>query len=87
MAARKLKLDLDALGVESFTPVSGPRERGTVMGNATEQSFYGTCTETCERTVCEYSCSPYCGPTYPGECSWPCTATIASSGCSVNESC
>ena len=55
---RKLKLDLDALEVESFdTDEARPAERGTVHGNALWISY-------------PYGCimSPLCPPTYQAWC-------------------
>lgn len=76
MADRKLKLDLEALDVESFASTSASREKGTVMGYVTEQSFYGTCGETCQHTVCDYTCSPHCT-------GYPSTDETHSGGCSA----
>jgi hypothetical protein len=73
----KLKLELDALAVESFEPNTAARERGTVRGQLTayyeicspddtwQQSC--TCEPTCNARTC-YNCSVGCGGTDPSIC-------------------
>jgi hypothetical protein len=69
----KLKLELDALAVESFDTVDAGGARGTVAGNAT---FFGTggcyscdasrcietCRETCDNSLdyCTCACTAVC---------------------------
>ena len=63
--ARKLKLDLEKLSVESFDVARAPRERGTVLGKSGET---------------EYNSYDWCGYTEPGSdsygentCGWTCS--------------
>ena len=64
---RKLKLDLDAIQVESFTTHAGQAPRGTVDGQ--QRQTYGcptwTCPpptqDTCDQATCDYSCNGGCG--------------------------
>lgn len=59
---KKLKLDAEALRVESFAPGDrDPAGRGTVEGHATIRctgygSCYGSCPGTCNLDTC-YSCT------------------------------
>jgi len=58
---KKLKLDLDALVVESYAPTDTPEPRGTVKANVypyTDERV-GSC--ACEAT-----------PTLPMTCAWTC---------------
>ncbi|MBB4637187.1 pinensin family lanthipeptide [Longimicrobium terrae] len=67
---RKLKLEIDDLAVESFTPAVGEGEAGTVRANITayyelchaDQTAEATCTcePTCNAQTC-YNCSAACG--------------------------
>ena len=82
---RKLKLELDAVQVESFetTPAAG---EGTVMGLATES---GTCvpTECCTDFTCETDCMCSgqwtCPGSVPGTCDGgvTCYATCRTAQC------
>jgi len=73
---QKLKLDLDALTVESFEPNTPGRERGTIRGHLS--AYYEicnaddtwqmscTCEPTCNARTC-YNCSNGCS-TDPAIC-------------------
>jgi hypothetical protein len=84
---RKLKLELDALEVESFSPESGHEAEGTVRAYLTAyyelcypgDSWQDTCTcePTCNAQSC-YTCDTGCGScaTACGTCGEPaCTST------------
>lgn len=65
----KVKLDLDALDVETFVTAPPPLERGTVHGNACSDS-------TCNQKLC--TCTYGVGPgngTCDYSCDYPCQAT------------
>jgi hypothetical protein len=65
----KVKLNLDALDVETFVTAPPPLERGTVHGNACSDS-------TCNQKVC--TCTYGVGPgngTCDYSCDFPCEAT------------
>ena len=75
---RKLKLDLDALEVESFdATVTGDDERGTVNAHAeytwscpsTHPTWYE---HTCDEATCHYSCERSCFiyDSCDGTCRW-----------------
>jgi hypothetical protein len=59
----KLKLDLEALSVQSFEPAPRTRSRGTVLGRETD--FQGSC--ACEPSIdyiidtCALTCYTGCG--------------------------
>jgi len=76
----KLKLEIDALAVESFDTVPAGDARGTVEGNAT---FLGTggC-YTCDATRCVETCHDSCDNSLD-YCTCACTAdcTAAGPGC------
>ena len=67
---RKLKLEIEALEVESFAPEAGPEDAGTVRayftayyelcyeGDTWQQSC--TCEPTCNAQTC-YTCGTNCG--------------------------
>jgi hypothetical protein len=77
---RKMRLQLDALVVESFAPAGLPQGRGTVHGHASlywEDCYDSeTCAgagqpcdptdQSCGGTCYEYSCHPGCGGTGGG---------------------
>ena len=79
----KLRLDLDQLHVESFTPDERERERGTVRGNA-ELGYAvlepalppgGTLQQTCMIDFCKdswmsgcFTCAGTCDNTCPNTC-------------------
>lgn len=60
MSKMKLKLDVEALAVESFGTQSPERGRGTVQGNAVTRD------ETCIGETCWDTC--ICAPSYPDYC-------------------
>ncbi|MBB4637188.1 pinensin family lanthipeptide [Longimicrobium terrae] len=78
---RKLKLEIDDLAVESFTPSVGEGEAGTVRANITayyelchaDQTAEATCTcePTCNAQTC-YNCSAACGS---ARCTGGCNTT------------
>jgi hypothetical protein len=78
---RKLKLDLDALQVESFdTTSAGHRHDGTVFGQ--QCTCYTQCTcpgcPTCDAScngTCEASCNGTCDATCNGTCGASCNGT------------
>jgi hypothetical protein len=55
--ARKLRLDLDVLEVQSFDTHDVDPARGTVKGHATN---YGTCQGSCVQTCGGPTCEPPC---------------------------
>jgi len=55
---KKLKLQLDALAVESFSTDFVPADAGTVHGNAGTRN-QDTCQESCFGT-CDYTCRYTC---------------------------
>jgi hypothetical protein len=78
MKMRKLKLDAEALRVETFVPAEGVRESGTVRGHAT----WDTCIDApCEPDLSIDPCGPAptaavtCGYTCGNTCSCGCTRT------------
>jgi len=91
----KLKLDADALMVETFTPGSGEWPSGTVRGNATflqcqETARDQTCGpyDTCRAESCDHICGTYfcTGPSCAGSCdicysNQPCPWTAGGSTC------
>lgn len=65
---KKLKLDIDALAVQSFAAGAAPEARGTVRGRATAWNtcagretcaFPDTCADTCGANSC-YTCVNSC---------------------------
>lgn len=84
---RKLKLDLEAIAVESFTTASNPQVIGTVEGQATD--FFNPCKKlfpfttnptdtyngTCAINGCGVSgagsCVETCGCSQPASCNCP----------------
>jgi hypothetical protein len=65
---KKIRLDLDALSVESFDTTKSEEEtRGTVEGNA--ESFQAYCTDgnTCYESVCG-TCNTQCGSCHDATC-------------------
>ena len=59
--ARKLRLDVDALTVESFrTDDEDALKRGTVHGYSPPCTMYGTCQDTCANTCAGPTCEPPC---------------------------
>jgi hypothetical protein len=70
----KIKLDLDALQIESFDTVATPKDRGTVRGQeGTEQ--YTWCQESCAGT-CGTHCWGACGPDEHGPTVTECTQIL-----------
>ena len=54
---RKIKLDIDALEVDSFETKPAAVERGTVRGHATQYgSCQGSCVASCGGPTCESPC-------------------------------
>ena len=67
---KKLRLEMDALVVESFDTAAAAKGAGTVEAHATpRQSCQDTCQNTC-LISCEGSCFESCAPcgTQPTEC-------------------
>ncbi|HEV7589324.1 MAG TPA: hypothetical protein VGO40_14505 [Longimicrobium sp.] len=62
MTGKKLRLEVDALQVESFRPErDGLRDGGTVHGqNSPPCTWYGTCQVTCASTCAGPTCDPPC---------------------------
>jgi hypothetical protein len=81
---KKLKLDLDALSVDTFDPTPPEGEQGTVLGeqiavtlvscNAPCISLVGTCYASCLATciTCNLSCYRTCGVTCQFTCQYTC---------------
>lgn len=78
---RKLKLNLEALVVETFGTGHAPAQRGTVYGRATDRcntnwSCEGTCGPRCETNTCVETYDFYCTPGSCGtSCNLPCVDT------------
>lgn len=53
---KKIRLDLDAIAVESFPTAKGPGEQGTVAGHAMRSEVGDTWCVTCWDDTC-YNCS------------------------------
>ena len=67
---RKLRLDVDALSVQSFEPAPPETARGTVMGHAPTNPNAHTC-DPLVGTCFGYTCFRTCictGPANPGTC-------------------
>jgi hypothetical protein len=85
---RKLKLDLDALGVDSFDTLGGTKAKGTVLAEQGASTYYTLCVGPCAYTyddptcpacpTCAYTCDdptcPAC-PTCAESCNGSCDAT------------
>jgi hypothetical protein len=95
---RKLKLDLDAIQVESFTTHAGQAARGTVDGQ--QRQTFGCPTWTCPpptqdtcADTCDYSCNGGCGTGNCGtgatcySCVQTCDVTCASCVATCDDSC
>jgi hypothetical protein len=87
----KIKLDVEALDVQSFTTEDTPAARGTVHGHV---GTYGcdtvneTCdgANTCEGDTCgyrNYSCAPSCGACGTYECTGEGTGSICEGGSGI----
>lgn len=78
---RKLKLDLEELRVDTFSPAGGEEREGTVFG---EQITAGTCLNTCQLSCvascivsCNISCVRTCFQvTCAGTCNRTCIAIL-----------
>ncbi|HEU0053619.1 MAG TPA: hypothetical protein VFQ39_10595 [Longimicrobium sp.] len=67
---KKIRLDLDALDVDSFDTSSPRRARGTMVGHefsAQTDCQQQTCANTCHVTWCQNTCAGTCDPTQWGE--------------------
>lgn len=54
---RKIKLDIDALEVDSFETRPAEGSRGTIRGHATQYgSCQGSCVQSCGGPTCEPPC-------------------------------
>jgi hypothetical protein len=73
---KKLKLDLDALGVETFDPSPLEEERGTVLGEQLVVTLL-TCGPACftVQATCHFSCRLTCGATCFLSCNNTCLRT------------
>ena len=77
---RKVKLDLDAIQVESFEASGGGGTRGTVRGHLCPccccDPCCCTCCDTCQATcpaTCPYTCAGDTCISCPGDtCAWTC---------------
>lgn len=70
---RKIRLDIDALQVDSFETRAPEAERGTVRGHATQYgSCQGSCVQTCGGRTCEPPCEnePTIYVTCVESCGW-----------------
>ena len=96
---KKMKLNLDALGVESFDTSGADAKRGTVFGeqctcytNCTcpgcptcYASCNGTCGGTCGENTCAASCNGTCGAaTCDYTCGGDCNYSLY---CDTNQPC
>lgn len=66
---RKIRLDLNALDIESFDTSSVLRAKGTMVGHelsANTQCMQETCANTCHVTWCQNTCAGTCEPTQWG---------------------
>lgn len=76
---KKLRLNLEELGVESFDTTREAREKGTVVGEQqctcpTACTCPGcpTCANTCAQTCDDYTCAVSCGGSCGYSCPPPC---------------
>ena len=58
---KKLRLSLDELAVESFSPAPPPRLRGTARAHADTELPYTQCYDTCDFQVCGGTLDTACG--------------------------
>jgi len=90
---RKLKLELDALAVESFEPDAETEEPGTVRGYLSayyevcyvDDTWQATCTcePTCNAQTC-YTCGTNCGTCGEPACTGTCyPISMPRTSCSV----
>jgi hypothetical protein len=81
---RKLKLNVEAITVESFQTQSKPAMRGTVAGHDTVESACPTaCWTQCPSgclTQCDASDCTACNPTNAADCTWYCPGTGTGGG-------
>lgn len=83
---KKIRLDLDALRVESFATAEAPRRGGTVHGHAPSY-FPEPCAPTdrvtdCNDVTCAWSCNGYtCEPTAANTCAATCTCASGQPSC------
>lgn len=84
---RKLKLDIEAITVESFQTQSKPAMRGTVAGHDTVESACPTaCWTQCPSgclTQCDASDCTACNPT--AQCTWNCGGTGGGGGTQTDD--
>lgn len=73
MRGKKLSLDPETLGVESFETAKGPAERGTVVGQAPPCTHVASCRCASGPFQCGgYEFSEYsCDYTLNAYCTWP----------------
>ena len=81
----KIRLDLDALSVESFTTETGLAQAGTVRGHSPiDQTFYSDVTG-CDQDTCARNCSgnTTCYASCDGvqTCGGSCNGTCQASAC------
>lgn len=81
---RKMKLELEAIQVESFVAVEGPDQRGTVLAH----SAWDTCEAPCPSRdgpgwSCDATCDRTCGQ--PGTCGYNWCGTYEEHGCPNTE--
>lgn len=91
----KIRLDLDALSVESFSTDAAPASSGTVHGHSPiEQTFVSDVTgcdqDTCARycsgnTTCYASCDGSCAQTCGGSCGGTCAQASACYPCGQSD--
>lgn len=87
---KKIKLDLDALSVETFSVEAAPPARGTVAGQADTEDV--TCPGTCDFSCGDRNSACVCWPVYPSDnsCYNACDTNWTEGGyasCAANESC
>ena len=85
---RKLKLDPDALRVDSFDPAEPEGGEGTVFGGQiapTQLSCAGTCV-TCAAScfTCQLSCNQTCGRSCFLTCQFTCNRTCFGATCELS---
>ena len=90
---RKLKLDIDALAVQSFETAAAPMEMGTVRGARAETNAGSGCpidTCTCGESTCCPETEPgvpNAQPAFPGYGDSDCLATDGVCTCQPIETC
>jgi hypothetical protein len=79
---RKLKLNIEAITVESFQTQAESAIRGTVAANHTHETACSCAITECPTglTECDASDCTACNPTNPKDCTWAPTATGGGGG-------